>query len=152
MFFAISSAILASWIWSGMLTRSPTAVFAILLSAVLGVGLALPVRRTSRGKQALLIGSINSAIWVMFAIAGIGGARAQIHTRVFEADAKLVDELVPGATRKPGQMQGSKEAVRIGSSGAAQTAELSADIFARLLEHGANPPGMLDEEVREGTW
>ena len=113
MFFAVSSAILAAWIWSGMIGPSRMAVFSILPSALLGVALALPVRRTSRGKQALLIGSINFTIWVIFAIAGSDGARAQIHTRVFEADAKLVDELVPGPTRKPGQMQDSEEAIRI---------------------------------------
>src|SRR5205823_10491230 len=138
-----SSVILASWVWSGMLAASQTSVFYILLSAVLGVALALPVRWTSRGKQALLIGSINSAIWVIFAIAGSDRARAQIHTRVFEADAKLVDELVPGPTRKPGQMQRSGEAIRIepsksgqtaqGALRAAQTAEISACVFARLV-------------------
>jgi predicted Ser/Thr protein kinase len=162
MFFAVSSALLASWIWSGLLAPSRTSVFSILLSAVLGVALALPVRRTSRGKQALLIGSINSALWVIFAIAGSDGARAQIHTRVFEVDAKLVDELVPGPTRKPGQMQDSEEAIRVepsksgqtaqGALRAAQTAEIGADVFARLLEDGANPPGVLDEELREGYW
>jgi hypothetical protein len=57
-----------AWIWSGMLAPSRTAVSSILLSALFGVALALPVLRTSRGKQALLIGSINSAIWVIFAI------------------------------------------------------------------------------------
>jgi serine/threonine protein kinase len=83
---------------------------------------------------------------------------AQIHTRIFEADAKLVDELVPGPTRKPGQMQDSEEAIRIAPiragqpSRAPQTAEISADVFARLLADGANPPGLLDEQIREGTW
>jgi hypothetical protein len=89
-------------------------------------------------------------------------ARAQIHTRVFEADANLVDELVPGPTRTTAQIQDSKEALRIepskaaqtahAISRAAQTAEISAEVFARLLEDGANPPGVLDEEVREGAW
>ena len=59
-------------------------------------------------------------------------------------------------------MQDSEEAIRIepsksgqtaqGALRAAQTAEISTDVFARLLEDGANPPGMLDEEVREGYW
>jgi tRNA A-37 threonylcarbamoyl transferase component Bud32 len=161
-FFAVSSAILGAWIWSGLLAPSPAAVFSIVLSALLGVSLAIPVRRTGRGKNALIIGSTNAAIWIILAIAGSDGARAQIHTRVFEADAKLVDQLVPGPTRKPGQMQDSQWAIRIepgkpgqtalGASLATQTAEVSADAFARLLEEGANPPGMLDEEVREGRW
>jgi hypothetical protein len=77
-------------------------------------------------------------------------------------DAKLVDELVPGPTRTPAQMQDSDEAIRVepvksdltapAASRAAQTTEISADVFARLLEDGANPPGVLDEQVREGTW
>ncbi len=72
MFFAVLSAILGSWIWSKMLAPSPTIVFSILLSALLGVFLALPVRRSGCGKQALLIGSINAAIWLILAVAGLG--------------------------------------------------------------------------------
>ena len=54
--------------------------------------------------------------------------RAIIHTRIFEADAKLVDQLVPGPTRNPGQMQ-----VRIATGRSTpQTAEVSADVFAKL--------------------
>jgi hypothetical protein len=165
MFFVVLSAVLGSWIWSRMLAPSAVLVFSILASALLGILLAIPVRQHPRGIQTLMIGCINLAIWLMLAIAGMGAqvkpVRAQIHTRIFEADEKLVDELVPGSTRRPGQMQDSEEAIRIepsqsgqtaqGASRAAQTAEISADVFARLLEGGANPPGILDEQVREGT-
>jgi len=157
MFFAVLSVILGSWIWSGMLEPTPVPIFSILGSALLGTLLAIPVRKHPRGKTALMIGSINLAIWLLL-MAGWGAqvkpARAQIHTRIFEADAKLVDELVPGPTRKPGQMQDSEpQAAPLNAPRrAAQTAEISTEVFARLLKDVANPPGVLDEQIREGTW
>ena len=72
-------------------------------------------------------------------------ARARIHTRIFEADAKLVDELVPKPTRKPANMH-------VNPSRAPQTAEVTADVFAKVLADGANPPGLLDDQMREGDW
>jgi len=76
-------------------------------------------------------------------------AKARIHTCIFEADAELVDRLVPRATRKPGRMEES--AVEVPSR-APQTAEVSADVFARLLADGVKEPGLLDEQTREGAW
>ena len=75
-------------------------------------------------------------------------ATARIRTRIFEADAKLVDELVPGPTRKPAHACGAWEI----NSRTPQTAEVSADVFAKLLADGANPPGLLDDQTREGAW
>ena len=74
-------------------------------------------------------------------------AKARIRTCIFEADAKLVDRLVPGPTRKPGEEESAVEV----PSRALQTAEVSADVFARLLADGAKEPGLLDEQTREGT-
>ena len=70
-------------------------------------------------------------------------ARARIHTCIFEADAKLVDQLVPGPSReRAGDVHG----------GPVQTAEVSAGVFARLLADGAKEPGLLDDQTREGAW
>jgi hypothetical protein len=97
---------------------------------------------------AFLLGFFGFAFLLWSLTEGFESATARIHTRIFEADAKLVDELVPGPTRNPGQMQ-----VRIATGRSApQTALVSADVFARLLADGAKEPGLLDDQTWEGTW
>jgi len=103
---------------------------------------------------------LSGSAFLVWSMTGrIASPRAQIHTRIFEADAKLVDELVPEPTRKPGQLQDGEPEIPRAKAGsgrppsrAPQTAEVSADVFARLLADGAIEPGLLDEEVREGYW
>ncbi|MEA3212535.1 MAG: eukaryotic-like serine/threonine-protein kinase [Chthoniobacter sp.] len=89
MFFVVLSAILGSWIWSRMLAPSWVLVFSILGSALLGVLLAIPVRQHPRGKQALWIGSINAAIWLILALAGIGApAKPAVAPRALDQGGK----------------------------------------------------------------
>jgi predicted Ser/Thr protein kinase len=47
---------------------SPLLVGAILGSALLGIGLAIPVRRLALGKTALVVGAVNTAIWVVVSL------------------------------------------------------------------------------------
>ncbi len=78
----------------------------------------------------------------------IEAARARIGTRIFEADAKLVDELVPGPTRRSEEVK-----VRMATGRSTpETAQVRADVFAKLLAEGSRPPGLLDEQAREGCW
>ncbi len=79
----------------------------------------------------------------------IENSRARIHTRIFEADARLVDQVVPRPTRKPAHAHNS--AVEIPGRDP-QTAQVNAAVFDRLLADGANPPGLLDDQTREGNW
>ncbi len=92
MFFVVLSAILGSWVWFRMQEPSLLVVFSILASALLGVLLAIPVRQHPRGKQALLIGSINAAIWLLLAIAGMG---AQIKPAATPPPAAVVAGFEP---------------------------------------------------------
>ncbi len=70
-------------------------------------------------------------------------ARARIRTCIFETDTNLVDQLVPEPTRTPAQVVQSRPV---------QTAEVSAEVFARLLADGGKEPGLLDDQTLEGTW
>ncbi|NLY00923.1 MAG: serine/threonine protein kinase [Rhodopirellula sp.] len=121
---------------------------------------ALPVERPKRGglKTKLSVaapvlmfclGVFGFAFLLWSVTERIENARARIHTRIFEADAKLVDELVLRPTRQPAHSHDS--ALEIPSRDP-QTAQVNAAVFARLLADGANPPGLLDDQTREGNW
>lgn len=106
--------------------------------------LAVPKTRLSVAAAAFffLFGVAGFAFLVSSLKEHFENARARIQWRVFEADAKLVDQLVPRPTRE------------LGGSAAIfpQTAEVSDDVFEKLLADGVKDPGMLDERMLEGTW
>ncbi|RBP47851.1 serine/threonine protein kinase [Roseimicrobium gellanilyticum] len=66
-FFAAFSGILGAWAW---LSDGESAVLfnSILATALLGIFLAIPVARQPFGKAALIVGSINTALWIFFSV------------------------------------------------------------------------------------
>jgi tRNA A-37 threonylcarbamoyl transferase component Bud32 len=103
-------------------------------------------------------------------------ARADFHCRVFEADAALVDRLIPAAQRKPGVQPGAKfiggerihktststgtgtDKFTVTKHGQADTdsqmAEIDFSTLSDLLEGIGTKPGILANETREvtGIW
>jgi tRNA A-37 threonylcarbamoyl transferase component Bud32 len=65
-FFAAFSGILGIWAW---LSEGESAALnsSILATALLGIFLAMPVAQRPFGKAALVVGSINTALWIFFA-------------------------------------------------------------------------------------
>jgi predicted Ser/Thr protein kinase len=121
---------------------------------------ALPAERPKRGGlktklsvaapvMMFCLGVFGFAFLLWSVTERIENSRARIHTRIFEADAKLVDELVPRPTLQPAHAHDS--ALEIPSRDP-QTAQVNAAVFARLLADGANLPGLLDDQTREGNW
>ncbi len=66
--FAGLSGLLAAVAWLSMPEPSQFVVWSILVAAVLGALLALPVRRTPLGKKALIGADINVAVWLIIAV------------------------------------------------------------------------------------
>jgi hypothetical protein len=95
----------------------PVLDWSILLAALLGIFMGIKTRQTRLGKMAIVVGSINATIslvvaaTITFQSAAQPPASAEIHYRVFELDAKLVDALIPAELRQEGVMPGVKPAI-----------------------------------------
>ena len=74
MILASMSGMLGMAAWMQMPAPSQPLVWSILIAAVLGLLLALPVRRTAGGRQALTTAVINIAIWLAVAFAPVAGS------------------------------------------------------------------------------
>lgn len=97
-------------------------------------------------------------------------ASAEFHYRVFEAEAALVDRLIPADTRRPGVMPSVKPLTDFGQPVSerhvgdfkmtvkeglteSQVAEIGADTLRALLDGMAAKPGLLKEQRRTiGSW
>lgn len=123
---------------------------------------ALPVDQPRRGRLKTMLSVAVPVLTFCLGVFGfafllwsvterIENSRARIHTRILEADAKLVDELVPRPTRQPAHAHAHDSALLIPGRDP-QTAQVKAAVFGRLLADGANPPGLLDDQAREGNW
>ncbi len=72
------SGIMGSLAFLAVPSPSSVLVAAILVAAVAGVALALPVRKTQLGRYALKFGTIDIAVWLLMAVIGLlskGGGR-----------------------------------------------------------------------------
>jgi tRNA A-37 threonylcarbamoyl transferase component Bud32 len=106
--FALLSGVVALIAWIEMPTPLPVIVWGILVSAVLAVVLAIPVRSSRLGKTTLIGAGIQIAVWCIIAAVfphmSSGGAAppsiADFHYLAFEADAATVDNLIPSSQRK----------------------------------------------------
>jgi|GEM_PF-2731585 len=67
MCFAGLSGLLGTLAFFGMPEPSRLLVLAILMSALIGIALAFSARRTALGKQALMVGCANTALWLIMA-------------------------------------------------------------------------------------
>lgn len=74
MILASMSGMLGMAAWVQMPAPAQPLVWSILIAAVLGLLLALPVRRTMGGRQALITAVINIAIWLAVAFAPVAGS------------------------------------------------------------------------------
>ncbi len=97
-------------------------------------------------------------------------ATAEFHYRAFEAEAALVDRLIPSSTRRPGVQPSAKALVNFGQPvserqvgdfkmtvkvglAESQAAEIGAGTLRALLDGMAAKPGLLTEQRRTiGSW
>ncbi|MEO7318097.1 MAG: serine/threonine-protein kinase, partial [Chthoniobacteraceae bacterium] len=120
----------------------------------------------SGGRGCVIAACIVACLLLLPALGFFGLWTARVHSiaevrtatvlyRAFEADAALVEKLVPNQTRLAGEMQDSElqtpKTRLVGSpiTVSSQTAEISADVLARLLPDGSIKPGMLVDKRRE---
>jgi len=158
-------------------------VWSIPVAALLGIFLGISARTHRLGRRAIAIGGVNLAIWLVvlaavslrptFQAQLASSSSAEFHCRVFEADAALVDKLIPGAQRKgvaqPDTKSNSQEGLDSGSQSIgkfsmsthgtkltdAQLAEISFTTLDALLNRIADKPGILVDQtsmVLSGWW
>jgi hypothetical protein len=140
-------------------------VWSILVVALFGIVLGIPARRNWVGKSAIVVGSINTAIWLAVGLAvqfvnSPPPVSTQIYYAAFQMDAGLVDRLIPVSTRENGVMQGIKPDMAESQVTAASTngvftwtdsqcAEISPETQTRLRNemeaNGAKGGGLLAE-------
>jgi len=125
----------------------------------------------SGGRGCLIAGATFVGLLLVLALGFVGlktmrsrssvvtTSAVEVRYRAFEADAALVEKLVPEKTRLPGEMQDSElqtpKTRLVGSplTVASQTAEVSADVLARLLPDASAKLGVLVDKDRSiSTW
>jgi serine/threonine protein kinase len=94
LFFAGLSGILGITVFCYFPYPPVALVWSILVAALAGVTLGIRARKTRIGKQAVIVGSINAAIWLGVALA--------VHRTSFQISEGLQPMIEPRATNAPG--------------------------------------------------
>jgi len=129
-----------------------------LMAALLAVGTGVRCRNTSLGRRAILTGGISATIWLLFFVAGqfsaklpAGGSeeKAQVRYRAFEADADLVDKLVPPDSRMNGDSPGGPQIVNRSTNVVPEMAEVDPVTLTALSNGMSGSPGLLMDQQRD---
>jgi len=156
--FAGLSGVMGTMAFCIMPESSRVLDLAIPLAALLGISLGILTRKILLGKTAMIVGSINLLICLFVQAATVHSSSSQpaspssveFHYRVFEADAALVDKLIPPASRFTVSAPSDEFTISLGGVGYAdaQAAKISRETLDSLLAGLSENHGMLEEQSR----